>query len=343
MATNFGPPPEAVTSIIAKEEVWRDSLTIIGSLSPSQGVTLTTEEPGKVVKIGFDSGAVVNLGDTLVKLDTSIEDAQLKAAEAKLKLAELNLQRAQKLQSREAMARSDLDSAQASFLESEAEANALRALIAKKTIVAPFTGRTGIRMVNIGQYLAPGNPIVPLHALNPIFLDFSIPQQNLSQIKVSQKVKFEIDLFPEEIFQGDISAIDPQIDDRTRTLRVQATVINTSEKLRPGMFAKVLLDLGKEFKAITIPASSIMYAPYGNSVYVIESMSDKDNNQYLGVRQKFVTLGQRKGDQIAILKGLEIGEQVVSSGVFKLRGGAAIILNNSIQPGNDPKPNPENT
>ncbi|MBN8548447.1 MAG: efflux RND transporter periplasmic adaptor subunit [Deltaproteobacteria bacterium] len=339
----FGPPPEAITSIVVEEAVWPRTLSSIGSISPEQGVTLSAEEPGKVSRVAFESGAEVKAGDVLVELDTSVEQANLAAALAKAEGTRRDLARAQRLRSTNAVSQETLDNAVSLAQQNEAEVESLRAVIARKKITAPFSGRTGIRQVNVGQYISAGTPVVPLHSLDPMYADFTLPQQEVPHIAVGQSVNVKIDAFGERIFPGKISAINPQIDSSTRNVSVRATIPNPDQALRPGMFAEIKVVLPISDTVIAVPATSIHYAPYGDAVYVIEQMKDPKGQEYSGVRQQIVKLGHRQGDQIAVLEGLKPGEQIATSGVFKLRPGAAVSVNNSFSPGNSLAPKPPNT
>ncbi len=341
---NHGPPPQAVTSMIATESTWYPTLDVVGSVSASRGVTISAEEDGKIVKIGVESGSQVKAGDLLLQQDTSVEEADLQAAQAKLDLARINLKRFQTLFAQSATSESTVNNAVSEAKATEGQVRAIQAVIAKKTVTAPFDGRAGIRMANEGEYLQKGASMVPLYALDPMFLDFTIPQIDVAKIKVNQEITFLIDSFADRKFIGKITAIDPQINSGTRNFRVQATVDNKDESLRPGMFAKVSILLGSEEKVIAIPGTSIDYAPYGNSVYIIEKMKNpQGGDEYLGVRQQFVQIGKSQGDLAAVMSGIKPGEEVVTSGIFKLRPGFPVIINNSVKPANDLKPNPEDT
>lgn len=339
----FAPPPDAVTSVTTAETTWPRTLLAIGSITPTQGVTVSAEEPGKVVRITFESGSTVKQGDLLVELDTSVEDAKLSAAQAKLDWSKRQLARAQKLRASSAVSQEVLDDAISQQQQNQGEVESLRATIAKKKISAPFSGRTGIRLVNVGEYLATGTPVVPLHAMNTVYVDFSIPQQEVSQVAVGQRVEIQVDAFPGRTFVGAVTAVNPQVDSSTRNIQVRATVPNQSEELRAGMFAQVRVILAGEDKLIALPATSVQYAPYGDTVYVIEQMKKPTGEEYLGVRQQVVKLGRRQGEQIAILDGLKPGEQVVTSGVFKLHPGSAVSINNTFSPGNSLEPKPADT
>lgn len=340
---NFGPPPEAVTSVVAAETSWPRTISAMGSINPEQGITVSAEEPGKVTRVAFESGAMVTKGDVLVELDTSIEDAKLAAAVAKAEKSRRVMERSQKLRTSNAVSQEVLDDAIAQSRQDDAEVSWLKATIAKKKISSPFSGRAGIRMVNVGHYLAAGTSVVPLYALNPMYVDFTVPQQDMGDVAVGEIIEVTVDAFPGEIFRGAVSAVNPQIDPSNRNVSVRGTIPNTNERLRPGMFAQVKLILPVEDKVIAIPSTSISYAPYGDSVFVIETMKNPKGEEYKGVRQQIVKLGRRIGEQIAILGGLKPGDEVVTSGPFKLHPGAAVLVNNAFSPGNSLAPKPSDT
>ncbi len=339
----FSPPPEAVTSIVVAEEMWPRTLSAIGTLSSSQGVLLSAQEAATVTRIGFESGQRVKEGDVLVEQDTSVEEANLKSALAALDDARLTLSRAKTLRSQNAGSQADLDAAQAKERQATATVDSLRATIGRRKIVAPFAGQTGIRLVNLGQYLAPGAGVVPLHALDPLYADFSLPQQRIGEIAVGQKVLITVDAYPGEKFEGQITAVNPDVDHTTRNVGVQATLPNPEERLRPGMFANITVILPQQDKVIAIPMSGVQYAPYGDTVYVVETMKGQDNAEYLGVRQQVVKLGRKMGDRVVVLDGVLAGQQIVTSGSFKLRQGAKVLVNNQVQPGNEMEPRPDDT
>jgi membrane fusion protein (multidrug efflux system) len=336
-------PPETVTSTVVKKEFWEETIDVIGSFSPVQGVIVSSEESGKIVEIKFESNQKVSQGDLLVQLDISVEEAQLKAAEARTELAKSNLERLQSLKGTSALPEKDLDEAKSQLKQTIAEIDRIKAIIEHKTIKAPFSGITGIRQIQLGQYLNPGAPIVSLQTFDPIYVDFSIPQQFLSKIKKDQLIRLTVDAFPEENFTGKITAIDAEVDKVTREIHLQATIDNPEEKLHSGMFARVSIIFSKTNKYITIPITAIRRAPYGDSIYVIENMTDQEGRSYLGARQQFVKLGPTRGDQIAVLEGLYEGEEIATSGVFKLRPKAEVIVNNEITPENAPTPQPSDS
>lgn len=340
MTQKFVPPPAAVTSVIAKKEVWKTALEAVGSFSPAQGVTVCAEEAGKVVNIAFESGKNVQAGDLLVQLDIAVEQAQLQSLQAKQQLACLSVERNRQLKETDVVSQSELDQAESAFRQATADVAALEAAINRKTIRAPFSGSTGIRQMQLGQYLSPGTPVVSLQTLDPIHFDFMMTQQDLSQLGVGQMVHVSVDAFPKEMFEGKITAINPNLDNTTHNVMVQATFANADQRLRAGMYAKISVVLKSQKEQITLPFTAVHRAPYGDSVYVVEKMKDPEGNEYLGVREQFVTLGPLRGDQVAIITGLKGGEEVVSSGLFKLRPNGAVLINNQITPENSPQPHP---
>jgi membrane fusion protein, multidrug efflux system len=338
----FQMPPEAVTTVVAKAEQWPTTLTAIGSVEAVQGVVVSADLPGIVEKIEFESGKTVRQGDVLVRLDTRQERAQLAAAEAQQELTKVSLDRQKHLVETQIGAQADLDTADANDKAAAAKVVELRATIERKTIRAPFTGVLGLRQVNLGQYLQAGSPVVQLQAVQPIYVDFSVPQQELARVRVGGDIHVTSNQSG-VVAAGKITAIDSVVDPATRNVAVQATLPNTDGKLRPGMFVDTSMVLGAVQNLIAIPASSINHAPYGDSVYVVTDLKDPQGKTYKGVRQQFVKIGPGRGDQIAVLTGLKPGEEVVTSGVFKLRNGAAVQVHNETQPGNNPAPNPENS
>lgn len=342
-SAGYQPPPEAVTTIVARQEQWSSGMNAIGSVEAVQGVTVAADLPGTVAKINFDSGKSVHEGDVLVELDTRQERAQLAALQAQSDLAKLNYDRSQQLSKEGVISRMDYDKSSADQRQTEANVAEIKATIERKTIRAPFSGILGIRKINLGEYLAAGAAIVSLQALNPIYVNFGVPQQSASQVQVGRIINVTREELADTKFSGRVTALDSVIDETTRNIQVQATLPNPGGKLRPGMFVQVDLSLGASQAAITLPASAISYAPYGDSVFVVTDLKDPKGNSYRGVRQQFVKVGPGRGDQVAILSGLKAGDEVVSSGVFKLRNGAAVTVNNKIQPSNNPAPKPEDS
>jgi membrane fusion protein, multidrug efflux system len=337
------PPPEAVTTAIASEEVWQQRLEAPGSFQPVNGVMLSTEISGTVTKINFDSGEHVEKDRVLVELDAATEKAQLMAAVARSELAVLNQERTRELKGIGALSQKEIDDIESQVKQTHAEVEQIKAMIDRKTIRAPFSGVTGIRQVQLGQYLSPGTPVVSLQTLDPIYINFSLPQQDISRLKNGQVVQVYVDAFPGISFEGKVTAMDPQVDVMMRTIGIQATLKNPEGKLRPGMYGKIYLVLSEEQKHITLPATSIAKAPYGDSVYVVEKMKDASGKEYLGVRQQFVKVGANRGEQIAILSGVQPGQEVVTSGLFKLRPGATVKVNNEVKPANQPTSTPSDS
>jgi membrane fusion protein, multidrug efflux system len=339
---NFQMPPEAVTTVVTKSQEWPATLSAIGSAAAVHGVVVSADLPGVIEKIAFESGRMVKQGELLVQLDVRQEQAQLKAAEAQLELAKLTVDRVTGLTKTGIVAKADWDKADADLKSAEAKIGEIKATIARKTIRAPFAGLLGIRQVNLGQYLESGAPIVPLQSLDPIYVNFSVPQQDAARLKDGIEVKVKAENAGTEA-TGKLTATDSLIDQATRNVQVQATFSNAKGKLRPGMYVTATVNLGSAATIIPLPASAINYAPYGDSVYVIEDMKNPKGQTYKGVRQQFVKLGPGRGDQIAVLDGLKPGEEVVTSGVFKLRQGAAVQVNNKTVPSNNPAPKPEDS
>jgi membrane fusion protein, multidrug efflux system len=340
---SFSPPPETVTSMVAQEEEWVPTLTAVGSTAAVQGVTVSTDESGIVQKINFESGQTVKEGDLLVQLEISQEEAQLRSAEAQMRLAGANLVRQHDLLKSRVSSQADYDSAKAQYDQAVARVEEVKALIGKKTIRAPFSGVLGIRAVNLGQYLQSGAPVAALQSLDPIYVNFWLPQQYLGQITSGQIVRVHADGLPEAIFEGKINAVDAVVDEATRNVRVQATLPNPQALLRPGMFVNTELPLSKKTSHIVLPMTAIQFAPYGDMVYIIEEMKGPDGKTFRGVRQQVVKVGESKGDRVAILSGVKVGEEVATSGVFKLRPGIPVQVNNTIQPANSESPAPEDT
>ncbi len=342
-ASAFQPPPEAVTSIVAHREQWPATLTVIGTMEAVQGVTVSADLPGAVARVAFDSGKSVHAGDILVELDTRQERAQLAALEAQRDLAKVNFGRMQQLVDEGVISRMEYDQASSQQKATEANVAEIRATIERKTIRAPFSGILGIRQVNLGQYLSAGQAIVSLQALNPIYVNFGVPQQTLSQMVIGHAVRVAKEDLPNAAFSGRVTAVDSVVNEATRNIQIQATLSNPEGKLRPGMFVQVEVPLGAARSVIALPASAINYAPYGDSVFVITDLKDPSGKTYRGVQQQFVKVEGSHGDQVAIISGVNPGDEVVTSGVFKLRNGAAVQVNNKVQPGNNPAPKPEDS
>jgi membrane fusion protein (multidrug efflux system) len=333
----FIPPAETVTTSAVASDSWETILTAVGTLNAVQGVVVSAELPGKVVKIVFEAGTAVKKGDILLRQDTSSEDAQLPGSLSQVNLTRANLKRADQLLKDGIISLSDHDMAVSNAAQAQAQVDIIQATIAKKTVRAPFSGRLGIRQANLGQILREGDPIVTLQALDPIYADFSLPQQQLTQVHLGQTVKVTGDALPGETIQGKINAISPQIDADTRNIKLQATLANRGEKLRPGMFVNVAVGLPILQKVLAIPATAVLYAPYRDSVFVVE-----EGKSGKTLRQQFVRLGVKRGDFVAVTDGLKAGEIIVSTGVFKLRNGQAVIIDNKLAPAFTQTPKPAN-
>jgi membrane fusion protein (multidrug efflux system) len=339
----FQPPPEAVTTIVASQERWPSTLTAIGTVAAVRGVTVSADLPGVVERIAFESGQPVHDGDVLAVLDTRQERAQLAAAEAQRDLARINFERMEGLLNEHVVSRAEFDRATADQRQAEARVGEIRATIDRKTIKAPFSGVLGLRHVNLGQYLSGGDALVTLQSLNPIYVNFGVPQQAIGQVRSGRSVRIVSDDLGGLELAGSITAIDSVVDESTRNVQAQATLANPQGRLRPGMFVQTGITVGAASAVIALPASAISYAPYGDSVFVVTELKDPSGKSYRGVRQQFVKLGAARGDQIAVTSGIKAGDEVVTSGVFKLRNGAAVLVNNKVRPGNNPTPKPENS
>ncbi|MEI6034343.1 MAG: efflux RND transporter periplasmic adaptor subunit [Verrucomicrobiae bacterium] len=338
---SFSMPPESVTTVVVAWKSWPGVLTAVGSLKPVNGLVLRADLPGDVEAIGFESGARVKKGDLLVQQDVSEERAQLRAAEARQRLSEGNLKRFQGLLAKRVSSQSDYDQSSAECLEAQAKCEEIRAVVEKKTIRAPFDGVAGIRMVNVGEYLQPGDSIVPLQSMSPIYVNFSLPQQNLADVEVGSVVRLTLSGTGGRVFAGKITAVDSVVNEATRNFLVQGTLENPDGLLRPGMFAGVEVVLPAEKPVLAIPATSVSYAPYGDSVFVVGEMkSEKTGKPFSGVTQHFVKLGEARGDMVEVLSGVGVGDEVVTSGVFKLRPNAAVAVNNEVRPPESLSPQP---
>jgi membrane fusion protein (multidrug efflux system) len=339
---SFQMPPTSVTTVVAKKETWPSTLSVIGTGAAIQGVTVSADLPGTVDKIHFESGQAVHEGDILVELDIRQEKAQLANIEAQRDLAHVQYGRSEELSKAGVISKSEYDNAAAQQKATEAQVNEVKASIARKTIRAPFTGVLGIRQISLGQYLAAGQSIVSLQSINPIYVNFGVPQQDTPKMKIGRSVRVTTADLPGVKFNGRITALDSVINEQTRNIQIQGTLENPGGKLRPGMFLEVELPLGESRDVIPLPASAINYAPSGDSVFVVGDMKDeKTGKTYKGVRQQIVKIEGSKGDQVAIISGLNPGDEVVSAGAFRLRNAAPVQVNNSVQPSNNPKPNPE--
>ena len=340
---SFQPPPEAVTTIVAEADEWPSTLQAIGTMAAVQGVTVSTDLPGTVERIGFASGQAVQEGALLVRLDARQERSQLAAIEAQRTLAGLQFGRMKDLLDQRVISQAEFDRAVTDQRHSDAQLGEVQTTIERKVIRAPFSGVLGIRQVNLGQYLAPGDPIVLLQSLDPIYVDFGVPQQEAGEIRIGRRVRVTTEDLAGREFIGRVTAIDAVVDEATRNVRVQGTLENRGHELRPGMFVQTEVVLGASRKVIALPAPAISYAPYGDSVFIVTNMKGPNGEPYRGVRQQFIKLGPARGDQVAVLAGVNPGDEVVTSGVFKLRNGAAVQVNNKVTPANKRAPKPEDS
>jgi len=327
-------PPEVVTTIQAQPQTWESLVTAVGSLEAVQGVTVSAELTGKVVAIPFESGSQIKMGELLVQQDIAAESAQLRSAEAAVTLAKITLERSRKMLETKVVAEANYDNAEAQLKQALAQADTIRATIAKKTIRAPFSGRLGIRQVHIGQIVKESAPLVSLQALDPIFVNFLVPQQQLAQVQLGYPVRITSDGLPAgATVTGTVTAVNPEVDTASRNLRVQATVANQGERLRPGMFVNVAVVQPQSSPVLAIPATAVLYAPYSDSVFVVEEAKAAEGGAAgQAVRQQFVRLGEKRGDFVAVTSGLTPEQTVVATGVFKLRNGQAVVIDNTLRP-----------
>ncbi|HEX7569875.1 MAG TPA: efflux RND transporter periplasmic adaptor subunit [Verrucomicrobiae bacterium] len=335
-------PMETIASAVAHEENWPDTLPAVGSVSAAQGVTVAPEIGGMVMEIAFESGAFVQPGDLLVRLDTSSEEAQLRAAEAQTELARLNAERNRKLREDKTVSQAELDATEATLKQAQANADAIHATIAKKTIRAPFAGKLGIRLVNLGEQLNVGQGIVSLQSLSPVFVDFSLPQQEFAKLQTGLKVRAFLDAYPTNHFEGELAAINPDLDPVTRCVRIRAKFENAGELLRAGMFARVSVILPEEKPVLVVPSTAVMSAPFGDSVFVI-TPDGQAGSTNLVAQQKFIRTGRMHGDFVSVETGLKAGDKVATAGLFKLRNGVSVRENNEMTPKPSLSPNPPNS
>jgi membrane fusion protein (multidrug efflux system) len=341
MSTPQTMPPTTVSSTSVKEEDWAPRLTAVGSVSAVQGAVVSAELAGVVSEINFENGGEAKKGEVLMKLDASQEEALLRSAEAEAQLAQTDLERSRDLAMKKVVSSAELDSAQSKFRRLNAVVDQVRSSIAKKTLIAPFDGQLGIRQVNVGQMINAGQQVVPLTSLDPVFADFALPQQYLGQLTPGLEVHVTTDAIPGRVFNGKLTAINSMVDSSTRNITLQATLDNSDHALRPGMFAKAEVMLPEKHKALVVPGSAISYAPFGDSVFVIEKKKDeKTGKESQVIRQQFVRVGEGRGDLVAITQGLKAGETIVSTGVFKLRNGMTVTINNDLAPNPQVNPHP---
>jgi membrane fusion protein (multidrug efflux system) len=338
----FVAPLQVVTAAAVERSQWENTVAAVGSLEAVQGVTVTAELPGKVTRIAFQSGAWVASGRLLLQQDVSEEKAQLRAAESRTRLARKNLERARLLIKDQVITESTLDDREAAYEQAVAEAENIRAVIAKKTIHAPFSGRLGIRQVDVGEVLESGQQVVSLQAMDPIFINFQLPQQKLTELESGLPIRARLSGKDDIVVEGRITALNPDVNPDTRNVQVQATLPNADERLRPGMFASVQVLLPDKQPVLTVPATAILYAPYSDSVFVVESKPTDTGQTQQVLRQQFVQLGEKRGDFVAVTNGLQAGQRVVSTGVFKLRNGMPVSVDNALSPAFELNPEPDN-
>jgi len=334
-------PATTVTSAPVKEEDWAPILSAVGSVSAVQGAVLSTDLAGTVAEVKFESGAVAKKGDVLVRLDVSSEEGQLRTAEADLELARSDLERSHGLAARKVISKAEIDSAESKFKQKEGTVDNMRAMVGKKEVRAPFDGQLGIRQVNVGQMINAGQQVVALTALDPVYVDFALPQQELAKLSAGFEVRVHTDAVPGREFKGKLTAVNSMVDTVTRNVTLQATLENPDHALRPGTFAKVEVMLPEKHKALVVPGSAISYAPFGDSVFVIEKKNDpKTGKESQTIRQQFVRVGEARGDFVSINDGLKPNETIVSTGVFKLRNGMTVTINNELAPKPQLNPTP---
>jgi membrane fusion protein (multidrug efflux system) len=337
---SFAIPPESVATAKVQPQEWQAQRETVGTLVAVHSVTVASELPGTVREIGFDSGASVRRGDMMVKLDVTTEEAQLAAAKADAELAKANLERARSLRQSHTNTPADLDAADARAKQAAANVASLQSTIAKKTIRAPFDGRVAIRQVELGQVLAAGTAIASLQSVHPIYSDFWLPQQALAELRPGMDATLRTDVYPKAVWKGSVTTINPEVDVATRNVRVRATFPNLDGRLRPGMFVNVDVLAPEKRSVLVIPSTSILYAPYGDSVFAVEEKKDDSGKASLIAHQKFVRLGERRGDLVAVNSGLTAGETIVSSGAFKLRNGMPVVVHNEFAPNAEVAPTP---
>jgi membrane fusion protein (multidrug efflux system) len=345
-----GPPPETVSTDQARELSWEGKQAAVGTVGATRGVVVSNDAAGVVKRITFQSGTMAKDGQALVELDNGVERAQLATAKARLELAEQNVKRTRALFESGGVSHSQLDNDESSAKGAAAEVAGLEAQIERKIVRAAFPGRLGLSMINLGQYLSPGTMITTLEALDSVFVDFTLPQQALQSVQLGQTIHLTIRGSGGAGVDGKIAAIDPAVDPNTRAVRIRATVDNPGQKLRPGMFANLDVMMPKSASIVAIPSTSVVHAPYGDSVFLVESPKPSaDDKSALPpepgvkqVRQQFVRLGEERGDFVAVLDGVKPGDELVSAGAFKLRNGARVVVNNKVKPSPELNPRPEN-
>ncbi|ADE53184.1 efflux RND transporter periplasmic adaptor subunit [Coraliomargarita akajimensis] len=332
------PPPASVATANPQRMDWPVESKAVGTVTPVQGVTLSVESPGIITELSFESGQDIEQGDVILKLDTRSERAQLSAAEAARDLAKISLERSSQLLDRKTISQAEFDAADAEYKQAVANVENIIAAIEKKEIVAPFDGRLGIRRVNLGEYLNPGTSVVSLQSTDPIYVSFYLPQKDLSYLEVGLEVLAESDAYPEVDFIGTISAVAAEVNDASRMIEVQATLPNPDGRLTAGMFVNVSIARSQPRSVMAVPSSAVLYASYGNSIYVVMPAEEGDG---LIAEQKFVRLGERRGDFVEVLEGLSLEDNIVSAGAFKLIPGAPVAVSEGREPEYDVNPDPD--
>lgn len=338
-----GPPPESVSSAEVMSDRWERTVESVGSLRAVQGADLSTETSGVVTKILFENGAEVKKGDLMLELDSDTEQANLRSAQAEADLARTVYDRTRRLRENSTVPQSEMDAAESQLRKMNALVEQLKSTITKKQITAPFSGRLGIREVNLGQFIKNGDKVVSLQSLDPIYVDFLVPQQMLSSLSVGAKLKVFTDVYPGRVFEGELTAINSEIDQITRNIRLQGTLKNPDAALRPGMFVRVILATGGVDEVICIPSTAVLRAPFGDSVFVLEESTSESGNKTIVAKQRFVRVGRAQGDFVCVTEGLKAGEKVVSAGAFKLRNGSTVTINNDMAPQPNIAPTPPDT
>ena len=335
-----GPPPEVVGTTVATKQTWENTLSAVASVVTAKGVAVSNDAPGIVSRIHFESGDIVKQGDILVELDTSVERAQLASLHAKRDLADISQKRSKALASSGAVAQSQVDADESSFKSLSADAGALSAQISRKVVRAPFSGKLGLRQVNLGQYLAPGTSVTTLEAERSIFIDFALAQQDLPKLRLGMTVRALLAGSSKPLAEGTISAIDPNVDPMTRTIKVRASLPGVEDQLRPGMFVSVQVVMPETTEVVAVPQTAIVHASYGDSVFVGEDKPGPDGKLRKVAQQQFVKLGTMRGDFVSVIDGLQADQEVVTAGAFKLRNGIPLKVNNlgAVQPSLDPHP-----
>lgn len=335
--------PQTVSTIEAATSEWRPFIQSTGTLRAVRGADLSAQASGVVDEIAFDSGNEVPLGKVLLRLKPNDDYAKLQQLQAAAELADQTYKRDQEQFAAQAISQANIDTDVSTLKSARAQVAAQQALIDEKIVKAPFAGRLGIRQVDIGQYLTSGTTVVTLQALDPILVDFYVPQQALAQMKIGQPVSASVDTYAQEAFSGAIEAINSRVDPSSRNVQIRANLHNPDKRLVPGMFANVRIQYGEKNDQITLPQTVVTYNPFGDTVFVVEKNgADDKGNSRLTVQQRFVKLGATRGDQVAVLSGIKAGEIVVSAGQMKLRNGVAVAINNDVVPTNSPNPNPPN-